>query len=538
MKLTLASLCFAFLSCYAIIYGQQVTPVAKDSLPPSPEELGLETIDMESIKGQMEYLASAQTEGRALGTAGAYKASFYIKERFKKYGLKGFAQLTAKEDSTDYYQYFDALQYAKDGLQSLAIQQNKNGVKKALHLKDGVDFKVDAGTVSEDIDSPIVFVGYGMQHPALGYNDFRNLDVRGKIIVRCKGYPGHRDTTSVAYKAFRWMKLKDLKERKDKVAKLAGAAAVITIDPDQHLSAWAKNKEVEIPKKRSSPYYQYRYDIFGANYQPKTLHLQLSTRMVNLILDYGGIDVVAFEKQVANNINILKKSAFSNLRMVLKTKVKSNVLRVRNVLGVIPGKLKDEYVLVGAHHDHLGKHGQQIWYGADDNASGVVGVLQLAKACMATGVQPRRGIIFATWTGEECGLLGSRYFTRKINPATIKVAMNYDMISRNADWDKKGNKCSMIYTQSLPYLAQVTKEHNMQTKLDINYAPMENPVGGSDQGSFAEIGVPVSWFFIGSHDDYHQVSDLPTKANWSKMQRIIKLGFLNLWRFANEENYE
>lgn len=202
---------------------------------------------------------------------------------------------------------------------------------------------------------------------------------------------------------------------------------------------------------------------------------------------------------------------------------------------MIEGEDTENVVVVGAHYDHLGKYGGYIWNGADDNASGTVGIMSIAKACMATGIKPKRTIIFAAWTGEERGLFGSRYFVKNFKDQKINVALNYDMISRDSDYDKKGNKVSMIYTKPFPKIAVDTKKHNEEADLglDINYAPMDRPVGGSDNGSFAEKDIPVFWFFIGSHEDYHRPSDHYEKANWKKFTNIIKLGFLNVWEFAN-----
>jgi Zn-dependent M28 family amino/carboxypeptidase len=135
-------------------------------------------------------------------------------------------------------------------------------------------------------------------------------------------------------------------------------------------------------------------------------------------------------------------------------------------------------------------------------------------------------------------LFGSRKFVDTYPNEKIQVVLNYDMISRDDYTDKKGNNCSLIYTKAFPEIGKTTKKNNTEANLNlnINYAPMEKPIGGSDNSSFAKKDIPVFWFFIGNHIDYHRPSDHLEKANWAKFTKIVKLGFLNVWDFANSEN--
>lgn len=218
-------------------------------------------------------------------------------------------------------------------------------------------------------------------------------------------------------------------------------------------------------------------------------------------------------------------------------------LSLRNVLAKIEGKNPNEYVIVGAHYDHLGLDplldGDQIYNGADDNASGVAAVLQIARAFLATGVQPERTVIFAFWDGEEKGLLGSEYFVQSCSfVKQIKGYLNFDMIGRNND-ESRPRHVVYFYTEAHPvfgdWLKNDIKEYGL--KLEPNYRPWDRPVGGSDNASFAERDIPVIWYHTDGHPDYHLPSDHAERINWEKTVDITKASFLNMWNLANEEKY-
>ena len=218
-------------------------------------------------------------------------------------------------------------------------------------------------------------------------------------------------------------------------------------------------------------------------------------------------------------------------------------LTMRNVLGMIPGKNTKEYVIVGAHFDHLGidpvLDGDQIYNGADDNASGVSAVLQIAKAFLASGQQPERNVIFAFWDGEEKGLLGSKYFVQTCPfLSQIKGYLNFDMIGRN-NKPQQPKQVVYFYTAAHPVFGDWLKEdiRKYGLQLEPDYRAWENPIGGSDNGSFAKVGIPIIWYHTDGHPDYHQPSDHADRLNWDKVVEITKASFLNMWKMANEKSF-
>ena len=218
-------------------------------------------------------------------------------------------------------------------------------------------------------------------------------------------------------------------------------------------------------------------------------------------------------------------------------------LTMRNVLGMIPGKNTKEYVIVGAHFDHLGidpaLDGDQIYNGADDNASGVSAVLQIARAFLASGQQPERNVIFAFWDGEEKGLLGSKYFVQTCPfLSQIKGYLNFDMIGRN-NKPQQPKQVVYFYTAAHPVFGDWLKEdiRKYGLQLEPDYRAWENPIGGSDNGSFAKVGIPIIWYHTDGHPDYHQPSDHADRLNWDKIVEITKASFLNMWKMANEKSF-
>ena len=218
-------------------------------------------------------------------------------------------------------------------------------------------------------------------------------------------------------------------------------------------------------------------------------------------------------------------------------------LEMNNILAAIEGKNPDEIVIIGAHYDHIGYDpmldGDKIYNGADDNASGVSAVLQIARAFVATGVQPERTVVFAFWDGEEKGLLGSRAFAQSFpDIGKVKGYLNFDMIGRNND-EARPQHVVYFYTEAHPVFADWLKAaiEEYGLGLEPDYRPWDRPVGGSDNGTFALLDIPIIWYHTDGHPDYHQPGDHACKINWEKLVDITKSAFLNLWKLANEDSF-
>ena len=228
---------------------------------------------------------------------------------------------------------------------------------------------------------------------------------------------------------------------------------------------------------------------------------------------------------------------------------KSNqTIRGENVLGYIEGTdLKDELIIITAHYDHLGKHDSLIFNGADDDASGVAGAMEIAEAFMIAkkeGYGPRRSILIMPVSGEEKGLLGSEYYTdNPIYPLENTIAnLNIDMIGRLDDWHDNGNYVYLIGSDRLSIeLHNLNEEINAKyigLDLDYRFNDEEDPnryYYRSDHYNFAKNNIPVIFYFNGIHVDYHRPSDTIEKLDFNKIETITKLIFLTAWELANRD---
>jgi hypothetical protein len=536
------------MSISSVIFGQE-----------NPKEKGLEAITREAVQGQLEFLASDWTQGRGTGTAGCYMAADYIASIFKIYGLQPggdeqFTQVSRREmmegkrpvKYRTFYQEIDFMEYS-DGENHEFTLYSISGAP-AYNFNYKTDFNVRPSDVGVEIDAPVVFAGYGYVNKEHGYDDFKGVDVKNKVVLCLSGYPGYSDTTSKAYKAFTirderspWRR----QERKDRFAKEKGALAIIEVDPSSDpTDNWAANipfrynDRMYEGDKAPSTFYDTRMKIPEDTIPDDLTTIYISTRVLNELLDGTGINISKFTEEVKNTLKPASKE-IPGKKVHLKTTVNSRIVKARNVIGIIPGKDTNNFVVVGGHYDHLGTYDGYIWNGADDNASGTTGVMTIAKAFMASGVKPEKTIIFCAWTGEEKGLLGSTYFVDHFPYPAINISMylNYDMISRDDADDTLGIRCRFMYTEDYKSFEDNTKKYNEDYTygLDINYRPSSRPGGGSDHAPFARKDIPIIYYMAGFPVEYHQPDDHVGLVNWDKMVKIIKLGYLNVWDAANGE---
>lgn len=521
------------------------------------KELGLNAITKSAVKGQLEFLASDWTEGRATGQPGAYMAADYIASLFKVYGLEPAGDMASTyvsraermqgkrpESYRSYYQSFSLIEYKSGEDQQLSLVNNNGEGSSTVNFAYQTDFSVRTSDVAIELERPVVFVGYGYTDEDAGYDDFKGMDVKGKVILRLGGYPGYQDESSKAYEKIgrksRWA----LYREKSKIASDLGVAAIIDVVPGQDVSEyWADNLpfrynsgnyEGDVPR---ASYYDSRMKLPGDKIAGDPTTISVSDRVLNVLLEDTDIDLEKFAEDVKNSLKPASRP-LPGKTVKVKTSVESKIIRARNVVGVIPGKDSSEVIVIGGHYDHLGKHDGWVWNGADDNGSGTVGVMTIAKACMATGEKPEKTIVFAAWTGEEKGLLGSKYYAdHPYNEQKTILNLNYDMISRDNKDDTLGVKCSMVYTKKYAVLKDLTVQNNEEYDLglDVNFRPAAKPRGGSDHTSFSNKDIPVFYFMAGFPPEYHQPGDHLNLINWDKMVNIIKVGYLNIWDLANTE---
>jgi hypothetical protein len=494
-----------------------------------PKELGLKAITTDALQAQVGFLASDWTEGRETGEKGEYLAADYIASMLQLFGAEPGGDLIMRYNpetrtpvtERSWFQNFSLMRTSPGEKQEFSIILTNGDGKRVIRFTHLTDFNVTPSYPGGTTEAEIVFAGYGWQDADSGYDDFKKLDVNGKFILRLAGLP-----RSVSGERGRIISGRTGGE-KDRIAASLGAVGVIEVDPSGNPELqWAITRDFmnmsPAEGRRSRP--RVRYSIPGDQIPASVPSVTVSSRVANAILAGTGYTV---SDLAAGNSNLSSVKIKGSATAILTTTVNTEMVRVRNVIGVIPGKKSDEVIVAGDGY---------INNGADDNASGTVGMLTLARALTAAGEKPEKTIIFALWTGEEKGLLGSRYYTA--NPTVplenIKMHINFDMISRYIS-DDTPNAVTMAYSDSHPIFTEVNDRNVAQynIELDTEYLTSSTTPAASDHRSFLEKGIPIMRFKPGHREEYHTPADETATLDWDIMEKIVKATWLNMWDLAN-----
>lgn len=509
----------------------------------TPFEKGIKSINQDVLKGQLGFLASDWTEGRESGKRGEYIAGDYIASMLKMYGVKpggdypqtrGFTNIQRNNERT-FFQNFILIRILPGEEHSMQIKSIEGSGEKIASLTYNIDFTFRPLATGTEMDAPVVFAGYGFKNDKLRYNDFTNLDLRGKFVLKIQGSPGF------AREALTPAELSASARETETYLKTMGAVGIIDIDPNSSTVGTVPGNigidlsPAETNPRSGRPYASYA--IPGSKIPDNLVRIVISPGWANTLLEGTGISLEDFISKAGSgeggSIPVI-----SGKSIHFRSTVKTEAVRVRNVIGIIEGNDPDQIIVLGAHYDHLGTGNGYIWNGADDNASGTVGVMTIAKAFMESGKKPEKTIIIALWTAEEQGLLGSRYYVENL-PYPLKnlrLNVNFDMISRYIA-DNDPDKVIMTYTESFPGFRAVTEENIKKLGIDlvVDYQPSKDPPGGSDHRSFSAAGVPVMRFKPGHREEYHTVADEINTVDWDIMEKIVKISFADIWELANKE---
>jgi hypothetical protein len=499
---------------------------------------GLNSITENVLKSQLTFLSSDWMEGRETGEKGEYMSADYIASMLQYMGVapggdfgSGGGRQGQRERS--YFQNFQLLKSSQGENQTMAVITTTGSAARTTHFAYNLDYSVRNSAAGMEIDAPVIFVGYGIRSGKI--NDFTKKDVKGKVILRVSGLPASARAAGGSEAAA-------MNASKDVAARELGAIAVLEVNPVTIVLATGAERrdfmnmspsEGRISSGRPSA----SLSIPQPSVAAQLPRITVSARLANEILEGAGFTIADFAAQ-ADTRQLLQYPEVTGKKVKLVSSVNSSLINVRNVIGIIEGEKSDEIIVVGAHYDHLGIGNGYIWNGADDNGSGTVGVMTLARAVMATGKKPEKTIVFALWTAEEKGLIGSRYWVD--NPTVplenIRMHINFDMISRYIA-DDQPNAVTMTYTDSHPLFREITEKNIAKFGIDIvpDYQPSDNPPGGSDHRSLVAKGIPIMMFKPGHREEYHTPADYVTTLDWDIMEKVIKITFANLWELANSD---
>ena len=462
-------------------------------------------ITQEGLKEKLSVIASAEMEGRETATPGQKKAAAYIESQFKKWGLQ-------PGNGASYQQVYPVYQ---DALTEKSLTVNG----KAFEWDKDYSFSLQTIGTGNFNYTNVVYAGYGIIDAANGINDYENLDVQGKLVIVSEGSAAGMPTMGQGgNRAFNANPASPMAKMRNAMSKGAAGLCVISAD---------------FPKKSATPTKGNMYT--KANTAKGFAMLSISKDLANAILGTSNYTKGSFATQV-------------NL---VATKVTEN-LESSNVVGFVPGTdKKDEYLVVSAHYDHLGKKGDVIWYGADDDGSGTVSVMQMAETfaqAAKKGKGPRRTVVFVIVSGEEKGLWGSDYYSEHpLFPlANTTADLNIDMVGRVDTERQTADSLNYVYvighdklSTDLPVINEAANKESSNLTLDYKYddpADKNMIYYRSDHYNFAKKGVPVLFFYDGMLlADYHKPTDTIEKINFELMQKRVMMIYYTAAEMANRD---
>lgn len=457
------------------------------------------------LRQDVVYLASEKLQGRGSGTRGNEMAAKYIAETFAKHGLKpvgvrGQRSPDASNFGTGYYQPFRIVTGRAVGRASKLVA-NVGG--KSYRYRMNQDYEPSGISAGGAAEGDLVFVGFGIRAPQANHDDYAGLDIKGKIVLLLAGNP--KDDPHSPLAEFASIRRKAL------MAREAGAVAVLVVSPKQSDTPASSVSDFSNASDAGIPVLRVKYTVVESWFdkdQGRNLAATLAT---------------------ANDGKSV--SAPMGVKLTLNADVKKVEKITANVIGLLEGSdptLKDEYVVIGAHLDHLGMGGTgslhassepAIHYGADDNASGTAGILGMVRYfTQENAPRPKRSILFMGFSGEEMGLLGSDHYVKNpLRPIEKTVAMiNMDMVGRLRD-----NRLIVTGSGTAKEWDVLLNEANRTAGFQL--ARSEDGFGASDQQSFYLKNIPVLFFFTGTHDDYHKPTDTSEKINYDGLTKILGL---------------
>jgi hypothetical protein len=480
-----------------------------------PVERFSQSIRARDFEAHLYFLADDMLEGRETGERGQQLAALYIRSQFMQAGLKP----GNPQDGSFFQPFF--LSSVEIGTASMNI-----GKKRFIY---GADFFSISGNLPASLAGPLTFAGYGIS--GQGYDNLSGLRLNGATALILAGGPLPEGGTLVD-QIRGW-------EQRGAGLQAAGAQAALVVVPDSLYKVFAR-------------FARTRFTEVLAEAQENGFPMIYVKESVGaLLFESAKTSVASLKPALASNPRPaqldFKKAGFS-----FSAEVERSVKPAGNVLGLLEGTdKKAEIIVITGHYDHIGIVNGQVNNGADDDGSGTSAVLELAEAfalAAEAGYRPRRSILFMTVSGEEKGLLGSEFYTdNPLYPIAQTVAnLNIDMIGRvGSEYDSRPDSLNYVYligsdklSSDLHALSEAANKRYTQLTLDYTYNDDKDPnrfYYRSDHYNFARLGIPVIFYFNGTHVDYHKPGDDPWKIRYEKAAKITRLVFATAWELANRE---
>lgn len=529
--------CLAFLALLVSCSGMQQ---ASQPAPPVTDTEALisyqDSISMDYLEKHLSVFAADSMKGRNTGTEGLKKAADYLADQYKKMGLQPVG-----DDST-YFQHFSLNATQKDSVVyevSKIVDGKKTRVNRSVAARNSTANFVEAFGATDSLQGKIVFAGFGVNDSLNNIHHLDGVDLKDKWVMVFQDIPTVVGGDTLISPAI------DARTRFRSILS-KGAEGILLIPgiSSEEFQREAEGAQTDFgrPTNMRLPYLEEKGSSGGFDRGYNLIHPELAAQILQL--EDKPAALANLREKLLSEINEFTPE---NLNYALTQIPYSQQVSVdtKNVLAFYEGadpKLKNEVVVLTSHHDHVGigapdSTGDRIYNGADDDGSGTIGLLNVAKAftdAAKKNIKPKRSILFLNVSAEEKGLLGSRYYSdHPVIPIDSTVAnVNVDMIGRvDPIHQKKGIENyvyiigSEIISSDMDSLLTVANKQTGELELNKKYNDLQDPnqfYRRSDHWNFGRLGVPFTFFFSGVHEDYHRPSDEVGKINFDKMARTVE----------------
>ena len=501
------------LACIAAWAAGPVASAADKTAPKLPGDVqrALESITGTEIVAHAKVLCDPKLRGREASTPEARKAAGYIVGRFRKLGLRpgGGAGSYLQSFKIQLGYRVTAEMEAKIG--KLVLDAPKLGRDyMPIHLPGG----------KTDFSGKCVLVGYGITSTELKFDEYADMDVKGRVVIAFSGVPWAPQAAAWIRRAGDTRALDSIEYKARNAAQHGAVALMLVNDP----AGW--RTKLAVAERLRAPDKGFAKDITIPVLHVTRDFLVTITRMSPDELRLLAVDVA--QERAPSSL------ALRGRQIRFKASIAGRAEIGRNVVGILPGrdeKLRQEAVVIGAHYDHLGEMGDEVFFGANDNAAGVGAVLNIAGAFTRLPRAPRRSIVFVAFDAEEIGKLGSKsYVSKPAIPIKQTVFMvNFDMIGKN-----EPDHINAVATRSSPEVHEIHQSANRHVGLKLSH-PAGFRLGLSDHTYFYYAQVPVMYLFGGRDRDYNTPRDTWDKLISSKTEKVARLAFLTALEVADRE---
>lgn len=483
------------------------------------------------LKADISFLASDDLAGRNAGSREDHIATDYIASEFMRLGLKPMG------DSGTYFQNMELVTASPDA-ENTTLTATVNGTEHRFALNQGIQWARQSLHPAQAC-GPVVFAGYGISAPEFAYDDLAGVDVKGKVVLVLMREPQANDPASKfmgtldTYHAFYWQKIEELRKR--------GAAGVLVVQ--DRVPRDVKLIPASSPRPTGGPSFALAGEMWDV---PVFL---IKRDLADQFLAPSGKTSDALQAEIDSSIQPHSFDVPQSSACLKKSFTGLETHKGRNVIALLEGsdpKLKAQTIIVTVHHDHMGAANGHTYFGADDNASGVAGMLGVARALVKGNIRPKRSILFVAYDGEERIFLGSYFYvTHPAVPLSQTVAtLNLDMIGRDENdpnWptpaDRNVNMVNVLGTRYNPALRKIIDSENKAEGLKLDYkmdrVDPDSLWSRSDHFWFATLHIPQVEFQTGLHPDYHTENDTWQRINYPKLTKIVRLVYRSVSELAN-----